>query len=88
MIEEPVEIWTSETSRPISTCRLALGQHGLPVLLNAYPTTEIWNFPAAWSLRPLPGQAPGPLLEAWQEIDVMLGRLRATEREAKEETDA
>ena len=82
-LTEVVEVWSRETSQKLSTSRLAIGLHGQPVLANAFPPTEIHNFPAVWSLRAPRNTWPGVLLEAWNEVEQIRQRIAIAEREAE-----
>lgn len=88
MLEEQVEIWSIDPPRKIGTSLLAVGQGGLPVLLNQIPPTVIWMLPNNWSLRSVRGRAHGPLLQAWTDIEAVLQHIRDAQKEADEEVPA
>lgn len=85
MLEEEVEIWSLDPSRKLSTSRLAVGEHGLPVLLNTYPPTEVWMFPAAWELCYVLQNKEPILYPAWCAIEALQRQIATAQREAEDE---
>lgn len=84
MLEEPVEIWSVDPPKRLTTSKLVVGEHGLPVLFNNFPPTPVWLFPAAWKLVPV--QSPlGPLFHAWRDIEDVREEIRQAQREAEQE---
>lgn len=86
MLTEQVELWTTAPSvRKLGEGQVELHYDGLPRLIFGQSCLFPATLPAVWSLRPLPGQAPGPLLTSWEEIEAIRERLKEAEREAEEE---
>lgn len=86
MLTERVEVWTSEPSdRRLGEGLLELHMEGFPRLIYGASCYNPVTFPACWSLHSLSGQCPipGPLLQAWSELDAIRERLKAAEREAE-----
>jgi hypothetical protein len=86
MLEEMVDIYSIDPPRKLSTSRLAIGKHGLPVLLNAVPPTEVWNFPANWQLRTSAQGTFGVLISAWHRILDIQRAIAQAEREGERGT--
>jgi hypothetical protein len=70
---EPCQVWSIDPPMKIGDGHIGIGCMGLPVLLYGRSSNSVeqyhpWSLPANWTLR-TQQTYPGPLLNAWRQIE-------------------
>lgn len=94
-MKEPVEIWATypEPLHKVDNGELLIGGNNLPELVRYIessapdPHYTPFSIPDCWVVMPPKGGHPGPLLEAWREIEAIRERLKAAKQEADHADD-